>query len=304
MISITSDFLEVAVVPEIGAQIVSLKDKQGHEYLAPAVSPRPPDLPLSASFNDGGLGGIDDCLPAIAAGTYPVEPFADWPIPDHGELWLRPWQVQSQTEAEIKVSITGLRLPYSLTRHTAVVDDALRLAYTLTNEGDIDLPVVWASHPMLQPTPGLEIDLGMPDTLLVEASNAGLAAGSTIPYPVIEIGDRSIDLRSWGSLPEGFYLKAFAAPPAGAAATLTYPEWGTSLEIVTESRHPLHLGLWLNRGGFPEDEPVEHLSLEPTFGSSDSLEKALKDDSSLILKARETEMWTLTYRVVIRKESA
>lgn len=99
-ITLQTDAIRIVVVPETGAQITSLMDFNGHEYLASGFSPRPDNLPLYASFNDGGLGGIDDCLPAVAADIYPNEPGVGWAIPDHGEVWQRPWQVIASSPKE------------------------------------------------------------------------------------------------------------------------------------------------------------------------------------------------------------
>jgi len=53
----------------------------------------------------------------------------------------------------------------------------------------------------------------------------------------------------------------------------------------------------LNRGGFPSEQPVEHFSIEPTFGSADALTRAMKDNSCLTLKANSDERWRLSYRL-------
>jgi hypothetical protein len=63
----------------------------------------------------------------------------------------------------------------------------------------------------------------------------------------------------------------------------------------------LQIGIWLNKGGFPVEAPLEHLSLEPTFGSSDSLERAYQDGSCLTVGANATERWTTIYQVLEHK---
>lgn len=304
MIILRSDMLKVVVLPDKGAQIVSLQDSLGHEFLSPGTMSRPANLSLSASFNDGGLGGIDDCLPAIAPGAYPVEPYGDWRIPDHGEVWLRTWQVEQVAPETATLSIEGLRLPIIFTRAMTVSGNELHLDYTLENHGLIDLPIMWALHPMFQPTFGTVISLDDTQELIIEACNIGLLPGSVVPYPVCRIGDRDVDLRRWNELPVGFYLKAFAPLASGWTLKLTYPEWAAELEMITTASTAMYVGVWLNRGGFPEPNPVDHFSIEPTFGASDSLATAYRQKSCLILKGRSQETWSVVYRINSTEEPA
>jgi len=298
-VTLCSESLQVVVTPALGGQIVSLSDAVGHEYLARAPHPRPPDLPLYAPYLEGGLGGIDDCLPAIAAEPYPPGPYAGWLIPDHGELWQRPWDVIHQTSSELTLAITGSRLPYRLTRTATVAGDVLRVEYCLSSNCDTDLPVVWAAHALLAVTPGAVLDIGNPTSLMTDqTSSAGIAPYSRIPYPRLRLTGKDIDLRYWDTLPPGFFMKGFAPLAAGAPVALHHPQWGTALTIVTRSDHPLHIGLWLNRGGIPSGAPLEHVALEPTFGSADLLSRAVDDGSCLVLKARASPCWTVSYQVV------
>ncbi len=297
-ITLQTDEIRVVVVPETGAQITSLMDFNGHEYLASGFSPRPDNLPLYASFNDGGLGGIDDCLPAVAADIYPTDPGVGWAIPDHGEVWQRPWQVIASSPKELIVSIESTRLPYTFVRRMTVNDAALEIEYQLINHGEYDLPMVWASHPLFVATSNMTIDFVNNGYLKVEACNMGFAPDSKITYPIVKIEEQEVDLRCWNSLPRGFFLKAFLPLSSGSPVTLNHVEWGRSLEIITTAGHPIHLGIWLNRGGFPTEQPLEHLAIEPTFGSADSLTRAMMDNSYLMLKANTDERWRLSYRIL------
>ena len=297
VISLQSESIRVKVIPELGAQITSLMDSEGHEYLVPGFWPRPEKLSLTSSFNDGGLGGIDDCLPAVAAGIYPKGPCSGWSIPDHGELWQRPWHVIESSPEELIVSIEGVCLPYTLVRRMIIKGESLEIEYQLINHGMFDLPIVWASHPLLAPTSNMTIDFANKGYLKVEACNMGFAQDSHITYPIVNIQGQEVDLRSWSSLPNGFFLKAFSHLHAGSPVRINHVEWGTILEIVTTANHPIQLGIWFNRGGFPVDRPVEHFSIEPTFGSADALSRAMVDNSCLTLRAMSDERWHLSYRV-------
>ncbi len=298
ILTLQSEVIRVMVAPKTGAQITSLMDFGGHEYLSSGISQRPDNLPLYAPFNDGGLGGIDDCLPAVAADIYPNEPGIGWAIPDHGEVWQRPWQVIASSYKELIVSIESTRLPYTFVRHMRVYGATFEIDYQLINHGKYDLPIVWASHPLFVATPNMTIDFVNNGNLKVEACNMGFGQDSSIDYPIFKIQEQEVDLRHWNSLPRGFFLKAFSPLQSGSPVMLNYVDWGRSLEIITTAGHPIHLGIWLNRGGFPTEQPLEHLAIEPTFGSADALTRAMMDNSCLMLKANSDERWRLSYRIL------
>lgn len=297
-ITLSRGGITAGIAAGLGGQIVSLRDRAGHEYLAQSPVARPPDLPLSAGYLEGGLGGIDDCLPAIAPGPYPTGKWAGWPIPDHGELWQRAWRVIDRSEAAVALAIEGSHLPYTLERTARLLEDGLQTEYRLQNHGDEPLSLVWAAHALLAPSPGAQIDIGVHNEVAVDgACSSGIEPYSRIRYPDVVVKGTSINLSRWDSLPAGFFVKVFAPLCSGQLLALHHPTWGTTLKIATMADTPLHVGLWLNKGGIPLPEPVEHLALEPTFGSADALDRALADNSALWIGAGKTVSWVVDYRI-------
>ena len=82
------------------------------------------------------------------------------------------------------------------------------------------MPILWAAHPLFRATTRARIEIGSPQALLVEACNLELNPDESIPDPLVELRGEQTDLRRWDSLPQGFYLKAFAPLASGAVATL------------------------------------------------------------------------------------
>lgn len=300
VITLGHESMVAVITPALGGQIVSLRDGAGHEYLAQSPVVRRPNLPLDAGYLEGGLGGIDDCLPAIAAGSYPSGPWADWPIPDHGELWQRPWRVAHHSKSALVLALEGTLLPYTIERSAYLGANELQTEYRLHNRGNVPLVLIWAAHALLAPSPGAQIEIGMHSEVAVDSTCcAGIEPFSRLSYPEIVLNDERIDLRSWDALPSGFFVKVFAPLDSGEPVALHHPTWGTTLEIVTMATAPLHIGLWLNKGGISLQRPVEHLALEPTFGSADSLDRALLDNSALLVAAGATVAWSVTYRITV-----
>ena len=88
--TLQSDKVALAVVPELGAKIISLKDlRTQREWLwhpddnLELFINQPHDV-----FSDSPLVGMDECLPTILPCTWRGRK-----MPDHGEVWNRSWEV-------------------------------------------------------------------------------------------------------------------------------------------------------------------------------------------------------------------
>src|SRR5690242_16142349 len=85
--------LEVAVVPELGAKIISLKNlRSGREWMW-----HPPgELELfynspGDNFSSSPLVGMDECLPTIEPCVWRGRE-----LPDHGEVWSAVWNIDEE----------------------------------------------------------------------------------------------------------------------------------------------------------------------------------------------------------------
>jgi hypothetical protein len=75
--------------------------------------------------------------------------------------------------------------------------------------------------------------------------------------------------RLWSALPAAIAAKVFMPWPEKGVA-FGHAERAWTLDWVSAQEG--WLGLWLNKGAFPWDRPLQHWALEPTVGSSDSLD--------------------------------
>jgi aldose 1-epimerase len=93
-----------------------------------------------------------------------------WPI--HGSGWQRPWQVESHTASEIRLSLletSATAYCYAATLHYALHEEALEVELAVTNTGSITLPFGLGLHPyfprhgntrLLAPAPRVWINNG------------------------------------------------------------------------------------------------------------------------------------------------
>lgn len=275
----------VAVRPRFGGQIVSLAF-QGHELLAQGDRATSPGI-ATQDFSQAGLGGIDDCLPAIAQGVHP----SGARMPDHGELWYRPAAITGRGSSHIVLSIRGEELPYVFVRRFAVSHGRLLVDYRLTNTSSGCVPIIWAAHPLFACTAGMQLRLPAHPWRAVSASEDASVFGGKV-----RIGHATFDLSDWNSVPHHAFVKLFA-PWGGTPAVIHHPSLECRISIALTGGPPAHLGLWINRKGFPPEHPATHVAVEPTFGSSDDLASSRAAGTCLDLGPRASASWRVTYTV-------
>ena len=150
--------LELSAVPELGTKIISLKNlRTNREWMScrsggmRLFRNRPGD-----DFATSTLVGWDECLPTIAPCTWKSRT-----LPDHGEVWSVPWEVDQESWRRGVLS-TRVRLsvsPLVFQRTIELADREVQLRYALTNEGDERESFLWAMHPLLTIHDGDRFDL-------------------------------------------------------------------------------------------------------------------------------------------------
>lgn len=265
--------LELAVVPELGARIVSLKDlRTGREWMwRPEGGLRLFRNRRGDDFSQSTLAGADECLPTIA----PCE-WRGRQLPDHGELWSAPWTVDPAAwrGGVLKTSITLAVSPFHFTRAITVSGDAIRMDYRLGSQSTMTEHFLWALHPLLR----LEAD----DCLRLPASTRALLNGAAWPDAV------------GSAIPPGGCAKVFAGPVVEGFAAVHNPRTGEQLAFEWDPAQNNTLGLWLTRGGW---HGHHHFALEPSNGSPDPLARAAEANCCGVVPPLGSVSWSLCLRV-------
>ena len=282
-VHLENEFLSVSVVPELGARIVSLRDKQsGRDWLWRPSGP----LKLwrnhrGDSFSKGTFVGADECLPTIGACLWNGRE-----LPDHGEVWSGPWKLDEAafTEGRINTTIRLPRSPLIFSRELSLVGSALRMNYTLTNAGSRPEAWLWAWHPLLSIESGDRLELpDEVDSLFIEtAKHPDARRGEIWNWP--SHGDR-VRLDCLELDGDSSYLKAFAGPVQSGIARLFNEQNHTRLQLRWDAATLPYLGIWLTRGGY---NGWHHLALEPTNLQADALADAAKTLHPLAPTAKKT----------------
>jgi len=270
---LNSQEVEIAVVPELGARIISLKDlRTGREWLwHPDGGPKLFRSRAGDDFQTSPLVGMDECLPTIAPCSWKGRD-----LPDHGEAWSAMWTLDSEAWARgvLRTNVSLQILPFDFARTIELEENEVRISYCLKNRSAAEELYLWAMHPLLRLQTG--------DQLELPASTRALLNGAVW-----------IDALST-SQPKGNCQKIFASPVSEGCAAINNPATGDRLEFEWDATENNTLGLWLNRGGW---HGHHHFALEPSNGEPDLLTTAAQRKRCGVIAPHGSVAWQVCIRV-------
>jgi hypothetical protein len=262
-----NDLVEVLVVPELGARIISLKNlRTGREWMwHPAGGLRLFRNQAEDDFSTSPLAGMDECLPTVAPCVWQQRR-----LPDHGEVWSKPWGVDREVweGGRLKTSVWLTVSPFNFERALELKENELSLSYRLHNRGAFEEAFLWAMHPLLQLRPG--------DRLVLPVSTRALLSGERW----IEAVDSTI--------PDGGCSKLFAQLLSEGWAGICNQGTGDQLRFEWNPTENNTLGLWLSRGGW---HGHDHFAIEPTNGAYERLDQVAECKHQSRLAAAGTATW-------------
>jgi galactose mutarotase-like enzyme len=264
---------EVAVVPALGAKVVSLKNcRTGREWMYHRDS----SLKLFANklgddFAKSTVAGWDECLPTIAP--------CDWKnrtLPDHGEVWSAPWELDAAEweRGVIKTSVLLSVSPFHFSRTIEIRNNALVVNYCLLNLSASPQEFLWAMHPLLAIQKGDQL-------VLTEETRKYLRNEPWIDALDFEGQQASC-------------AKAFAGPLQEGSAGVFNTISGDRLSLTWDTSECATLGVWLTRGGW---NGHHQLALEPTNGASDELSAAGESKRCGLVSAHGEKRWNVKIQV-------
>jgi galactose mutarotase-like enzyme len=300
--TLASSDLSVTMVPVMGAKIVSLIDRHTEtEWLIdPGKRPFRP-IPYGAPFEQQDMSGWDEMFPTIVACPYPGSGVHHGVnLPDHGEAWCLPWQIEQSGKDSLILTMQGSALPYQLRRAADFPEPAtLRLRYTLINLGTEPMPYIWAAHPQF--TCGPDGQVIFPADITEVVNTIPETWGWGVPethfgWPKA-IGVNGLPVRTdlVGPATLKQARKFFALPkdrPTWAAVLRR--DSGQWVRFEWIAQEVPYLGLWVDEGA------LNHRSVatpEPTTGWYDDLEFAYQKGEVVIVQAGDTHTWTLIVRL-------
>jgi galactose mutarotase-like enzyme len=298
--ALEDEAVRVVIVPSLGAKIVSLFDKRhSFEWL---VGPQRPLKPViyGSSFIAQDMSGWDEMFPTINACDYPIPgDYAGQFLPDHGEVWSLPWQVESHDDNASVLRVDGVALPYRLTRRATLLSPGvILLEYRLENTGSASFAWLWAAHPQFVAGEHTAIVLPESATQVVNVIQGEVwgAAGERYPWP----HPRSKDGRSWElervRPADSHDCRKFYLPPESpvSLAAVVNRHLGCSLRMEWSPEELPYLGIWVDEGTY-NPQPV--VALEPSNGYYDSLQAAVANQRVGRIQPGGRQSWSLVVRM-------
>jgi hypothetical protein len=146
---IENDLVRADVFPEAGAKIYNVVYKP-LDYNFLWHHPRVPleKVALGLPYDDYFSGGWDELFPNDAPG-----PFGGLNLPDHGELWCRPWdfRVTDDVQGEVTLYLSRMNAVTTTFVEKWITlrdgESIFRFRHRITNHGKDKLEFLWKLHP-------------------------------------------------------------------------------------------------------------------------------------------------------------
>lgn len=274
-----TDEVSVVVLPGRGGKIASLR-AFGREWLAQPELPLGPVPAPGDSFVDGDMCGWDECAPSVVACSLPGWPDAslDTLLPDHGELWTVPWDVDPEHLDHAVADGPNSRCTFARTV-TLGPGPVVRLDYAVT-AALVDTPFLWVAHPQLRAPAGSHVRLGREPERVVDVDS-----GSD---PVPE--DWRPELARIDTVAPGGSRKFYLEPTDRVGSASLVLRDGRALTMRWDTTLLPYLGIWFDRSKHSREDVV---AIEPSTGWYDSAARALAEDRILRIPAGATAAWWL-----------
>ncbi len=302
--TLETDAIRTVVVPDLGAKIVSLLDKRTQlEWLiAPGDRPLKP-VPYGAVFTEQDMSGWDEMFPTIVACAHPAPGEQHGtPLPDHGEVWSLPWNLQAApSPGALKLCVTGRALPYRLTRTLSYTTaDTLKMHYELENLGQDTMPCLWAAHALFRLEEGMElIPPGGSDEIInaMDGPLGRIGERHRFPETTDTKGKRFALSVIPPKNPKGMQKYYFSKPVIEGHCGLFNPNDGMMINLQWDAEKLPWLGIWVNEGGWANQY---NIGIEPATAGMDSPGAARRYGMESILKPYEIRGWELDISVTSR----
>lgn len=247
--------LSLSILPEVGAKILTLIDKnRGRNLLWENPRVRPQRFPIDSNFDNYWCGGWDDAFPTADACEYKGEPF-----PNLGELRSLCWEVEDQgadqDRAWVRLSTFAPISAAKATKTVVLQGNQVALHFELECLGPLPLDYLWGTHPAFSVTRETRLLIPAKTGIVAISSHPSLGRpGEQYSWPRLGGLDMSRVQGIEAGVNCGHYvtdLEAgwFAVDSAGSGIVFDFP-----LEKCP------HLWLWLVYGGW---RGYHHAIVEP-----------------------------------------
>ena len=305
-IVLESNQLKATFLPGIGAKMASLVHKPlQKELLTQRLGEKYKTQPYDGNYLIGEGSAFDDMFPNIDACFYNRFPWEGTPLPDHGEVWQLPWEMDTMGD-KVHFKVNGIRLPYVMERWLNFDDDdTLVINYKATNPTPYEMDFVWAAHIMLNANEGdtIEVDENLKNAFVTYCMSRQMGDyGRIITFPLCDdMNGYPVNLQNLpGPVKNDFFKFYFQESMKYGVCKLNYLKEGKSLKIWVPVNEVPYLGLLYNSGGGKDiiDMDGTNFYFEPCTAPFDRPDIARLHNKQSTLKPYEEKSWYLKIAVI------
>lgn len=289
---IKNQHLSVKILLAYGGKIVSIKDKNGNEFLSRSGKPYKKRT-LGMKYGDTEFDGIDECFPSMGGCKYPAEPYKGKPTGDHGEICQLPWQVTdlSKDGKSVIMQVKGENFPYVFIRKASLDGQNLILDYKVKNNGAAPLYHAYVFHPLFKGETGCFIELDPATEVKLLYSSKGFLGKMNSKAKIGEIKDK--DGKSFQknmfTKDSDRYYKYVVGKMTQGEAVLKYAD-GTGLKLAWPAKIMPYMAVWCSENGV---KGLNHLAPEPAVSAFDTLAQAYENKEAQKIPANGTQTWRI-----------
>ena len=289
-----SKYLEIRLLPKLGFKMASFKYIPKDKELLFQPSRDLYEIPYyGKAFEEYDTSGLDEMIPTIDECKYRGNT-----LPDHGEAWSVPWNVEIIDETvvgNINLKTLPLRFNKSLAFHN---ENTIKVEYKVENLENQEIDFLWALHGLnvFDDKTEMLIPKEAKNILNVHENDQLGYVGRKNSFPLAkDIDGNSIDLTFLKNYKENrCYKYYFLDQIEEGKVGLHYKDENIVYTLKYDSRKIPYLGVWITKGGFKGEY---NCAIEPSTGYYDSLELAVKNDKVTRLKPYEYFCWTIYMEV-------
>lgn len=268
-IELKNDNISALFLPLDGAKLVSLKDKDGMEFLAQRNGEKYRRLGIDTSYIEAECSAFDDMFPAIDPCIINGMEYLD-----HGEVARREHKVEV-TENLVRFTCELEKLNIIYKKTAFFENEKLCIKYEIENLNNFDFPYVWAGHIMFKGENGAyaksSFPYNAPKTIMFGAPK------TQEPHKLPPIGNKQYKF---------YYTDSYAPLKCG----IVYPESRKEINIEFCQDIVKYLGIWVNPGDLNN---MYNIALEPCTALYDNPVNAQEANTASFIKANEKIEFTM-----------
>ena len=277
-IVLESEKIKLSILEDIGFKMASIiyKPKRKELLFQPTLGKY--KIPsYGDDFEKYDTSGMDEMLPTIDRCTYPIGKFKGDELPDHGDLWSVPWDVNIIDNKVIgSVNLRSLPLQFGKTI-SFENPNTIRMDYKVKNLSSENIYYLWALH-------GLNVFNDHTQFIFSDEMKDVLNVANQDDLSLMDLKY----LKNYGD--KSFHKYYFTNEIKNGVVGLDYTDEKIKYIISYDPIINPYLGVWITKGGFKEEY---NCALEPSNGFYDNLNNAYYKDKLPQLAAFEEREWTI-----------